>query len=181
MFEAPRNAVADDLLGDMVQICLVTRDHKRTMDTLLRLGIGPWRIHRHHPGTTRDTRYRGQAHTFTAVMAYAHSANIMWEIVEPVHGTGVFNEFLEKKGEGVHHVGFLCRNRTFTEAIAEFERRGFRVAQSGRVWGGKVGFAFIGADDELGLFLEIWDHPPGFGPPDPDAWYPAPPAGAAAT
>ncbi|RPH46683.1 MAG: hypothetical protein EHM84_08865 [Lysobacterales bacterium] len=86
-----------------------------------------------------------------------------------------------KKGEGVHHVGFLCRNRSFTEAIAEFERRGFRVAQSGRVWGGKVGFAFIGADDELGLFLEIWDHPPGFGPPDPDAWYPAPPAGAAAT
>jgi len=99
MFEAPGNAVADDLLGDMVQICLVTRDHKRTMDTLLRLGIGPWRIHRHHPGTTRDTRYRGQAHTFTAVMAYAHSANIMWEIVEPVHGTGVFNEFLEKRAK----------------------------------------------------------------------------------
>jgi methylmalonyl-CoA/ethylmalonyl-CoA epimerase len=169
------NPVTDDLLGDVVQICLVTKSHVRTMDSLLRLGIGPFRVHKHHPGTISNTRFRGNAHTFTAVMAYAYSANIMWEIVEPVEGTGVFDEFLAQKGEGVHHFGFQCKGRSYSEALAEFERRGFNVVQSGRVWGGQIGFAFIGTYDELGVFFEIWDHPPGFGPPDPDSWYPAKP------
>jgi methylmalonyl-CoA/ethylmalonyl-CoA epimerase len=175
MSKSPGLAMAADLLGDMVQICLVTRDHIRTMDHLLALGIGPWRIHTHHPGTTRETLLRGEAHAFTCIMAYAHSANVMWEIVEPVAGSGIFSEFLEQRGEGVHHVGFLCRDRSFAAAIVEFDRRGYQVVQSGRVWNGRVGYAFIGTYDALGLYFEIWDHPPGFGPPDPECWYPAPP------
>lgn len=178
MIEPPAIELADDLLGDLVQICLVTRDCQRTMDSLLRLGIGPFRVHTHHPGTTSDTRLRGRPHSFKAVMAYAFSANVMWEVVEPVEGDGIFDEFLAKHGEGVHHFGFKPRDRGFREAIEEAERRGFQLVQSGRVWGGAVGFAFLDGDGELGVYFELWDHPEGFEPPPPERWYPAPPAGA---
>jgi hypothetical protein len=178
MLEVPKIPLADDLLGNLVQICLVTRDHEATMDSLLRLGIGPFRVFTLRPGNTVETRFRGQQHSFTCKMSYAYSANMMWEVVQPIEGTGVFDEFLAQRGEGVHHAGFLCPGRSFVEAIAEFERRGFRIIQSGRVWGGKVGYAFIGTFDDLGVFFEIWDHPPGFGPPDPDMWYPPPPGTA---
>lgn len=174
LFDLPVTPGTDELLGNIVQLCLVTRDQKRTMDSLLRLGIGPWRVHNLGPGNVTDMRFRGDAHSFTCKMAYAYSANMMWEIVQPVDGTGVFQDFLERHGEGVHHAGFLCPGRSFSDAIAEFERRGFNKIQSGRVWGGRVGYAFIGTCDELGFFFEIWDHPPGVGPPDPDSWYPAP-------
>jgi hypothetical protein len=175
MPEAPPNNL-NDLLGDVIQICLVTRDHKRTMDGLMRLGIGPWRMHIHSPATISQTRLRGEDHTFTCIMGFAFSANMMWEVVEPLEGTGIFDEFLKNHPDGgVHHVGYTCPGRNFHEAIAEFERRGFQIIQSGRVWNGQVGFAFIGAYDELGVFFEIWDHPPNFTPPAPDSWYPAPP------
>ena len=160
-----------ELLGNAVQICLVTRDHKRTIDQLLKLGIGPWRIQTLQPETLSETRYRDEPHSFRVIMAFASSANMVWEVVEPVDGTGVFHDFLEARGEGIHHVGFLCPGRSFTEAIEEFKNRGFYVIQSGR-WLGKTGYAFIGTHNALGAYLEIWDHTPGFVHPEPDEWYP---------
>ena len=170
------HAALGDIPGDIVQVCLVTRDHRRTMEGLMKLGIGPWRLYTFDRKTTSDTRYQGQAHWFSAVMGYASSANIMWEVVEPTGGTSIFEDVLTQKGEGVHHLGLRMRSLSFTEAIADFAQRGFGVAQSGRVWGGDVAFAFIGTCDELGIYLELTDGPPGSKPPDPEAWYPAPPS-----
>jgi methylmalonyl-CoA/ethylmalonyl-CoA epimerase len=175
-WKRPNIALADDLLGDMVQVCLVSRDCQRTMDGLLRLGIGPWRLHSHNPNTLSETRYRGAEHNFSCKMCYAHAGNMMWEVVQPTGGTGIFDEFLERYGEGVHHFGFNIRGRSFSEAIAEFARRGFTVAQSGRAFNGQVGYAFIDGFEQFGVYFEIWDHPPGGIHPEPDSWYPAPPA-----
>ena len=175
------DAVLGDIPGDIVQVCLVTRDHKRTMDGLMKLGIGPWRIHVFDRDTTSDTHYHGQTHWFSAVMGYASSANMMWEVVEPTGGTSIFEDVLARKGEGVHHLGLSLRGLNFDDAIASFAERGFSVAQSGRVWGGDTTFAFVGTFDELGIYLELTDSAPGFKPPDPDAWYPAPPVKGAAS
>ncbi len=173
-------AILDQVLGtipsDIVQVCLVTRDHRRTMDGLMKLGIGPWRLYTFDRETTSDTRYHGQAHWFSAVMGYASSANMMWEVVEPTGGTSIFEDALARKGEGIHHLGLRTEGGRFADAIAAFSQRGFGIAQSGRVWGGEVAFAFIDARDALGLYLELTDAPPGSKPPDPDTWYPAPSA-----
>ncbi len=40
-----RGSIADPFLDNVVEIAVVTRDHKRTMGGLWRLGIGPWRVH----------------------------------------------------------------------------------------------------------------------------------------
>ena len=164
------------LPGDVIQTCLVTRDHKRTMDSLIKLGIGPWRVYEFGQQTTSDTSYRGQPHWFSAVMAYAGSTNMMWEVVEPTGGTSIFEDVLVQKGEGVHHLGLNLDGCSFAHALADFATRGFVIAQSGRVWGGDTTFAFINTYDALGIYLELTDSPPGYTPPDPDAWYPAPPA-----
>ena len=169
-------AVLGDFPGDIVQICLVTRDHKRTMDGLAKLGIGPFRIYRFDQKTTSETRYHGQAHSFTAVMGYASSANMMWEVVEPTGGTSIFEDVLTRKGEGVHHLGLRMRGRSYADAITDFAERGFGVAQSGRVWGGDVAFAFIDTSKEIGIYLELTESSPGSEPPSADTWYPAPPA-----
>jgi len=175
MFARPPGALDNEFLGDIVQFCLVTRDYKRTLAELTRLGIGPWRIQTLGPHNVTDGRLRGDAHEFTAKMCYAYASNLMFEVVQPLTGQSAVQEFLDKKGEGIHHLGCLCPTKNFQECIAEFEARGFKVVQSGR-WQGKVGYAFIGTDDALGFFIEIWDHPPGFVLPEPEEWYPAPPS-----
>ena len=181
MLAALDHAIFEDFPGDIVQVCFVTRDHKRTMDGLMKLGIGPFRIYAFDRETTRETRYNGQAHSFSAVMGYASSVNMMWEVVEPTGGTSIFEDVLARRGEGVHHFGLGLRDLSFADAITDFAGRGFSVAQSGRVWGGNVAFAFIDLYNELGVYLELTDNPHSSKPPVPDTWYPAPPAGGAAS
>ena len=169
-----KSGIAADILGNITQICCVTRDHKRTMASLMKLGVGPWRIYRFNPETTSDTRYKGKPHTFSAVMGYASSANTQFEIVEPTGGTSIFGDLLEQRGEGVHHFGItIPAIRSVADAIAAYGDKGFPVAQSGRVWGGGTAFTFIDTFTELGFYLELTESSPGFSPPEPNEWYPA--------
>ena len=43
------NTMSNGFLGNLVEVCVVTRDHRRTMEGLVRLGIGPWRVHTFTP------------------------------------------------------------------------------------------------------------------------------------
>src|ERR1700712_3979424 len=111
---------ATDLLGDLVQICIVSPSLEATMDRMLKLGIGPWRGQTFSPENITSQRLRGEDHTYTCRMAFAQGANVMWEVVQPVEGTGVFQEFLDQRGEGIHHLGYATTLDDFSEAIAEF-------------------------------------------------------------
>ena len=175
MSKSKTEVMANDILGNIVQICCVTRDHKRTMDGLLKLGIGPWRIYNFNSQTTSDTQYKGKPHSFSAIMGYADSANTMFEIVEPTGGTSIFADFLEQRGEGVNHCGIQNPKMKVGDSIAAYAQRGFPIAQSGRVWGGGTAFTFLDTYDELGFYLELTESTPGFTPPEPDQWYPGHP------
>ncbi|WP_260686633.1 hypothetical protein [Rhizobium leguminosarum] len=51
-------AETDSFLGNVVELAIVTSDHKRTMDGLLKLGIGPWRVYKFSPENTENQTYR---------------------------------------------------------------------------------------------------------------------------
>ena len=48
--------LSNSFLGETIQVCVVSRDYKRTMEGMVRLGIGPWRVYHYHdaPGL-KDT------------------------------------------------------------------------------------------------------------------------------
>jgi methylmalonyl-CoA/ethylmalonyl-CoA epimerase len=177
MSSDPR-AELGDLLGDVTQVCLVTRDLEATMDRLSLLGLGPWRVQTFAPHNVDDPVLRGAPHSYACRMAFAPASNFMWEIVQPLEGTGVFQDFLDRHGEGIHHLGFAAPHG-YPRTLAELEARGFQLVQSGRVWDGHTGYAFLAATEGEDFYLEIWDHTPGSTPPPPESWYPAPPADTA--
>jgi len=51
------------------------------------------------------------------------------ELIQPLKGDSIYDEFLEKKGEGVHHIAFLVND--LDKEIAEMAERGFKVLQTG--------------------------------------------------
>jgi len=55
----------DSFLGKAVEIAIVTGDHKRTMEGLCRLGIGPWRIYTFSPENTTNQTYHGKPSPYT--------------------------------------------------------------------------------------------------------------------
>ncbi|CAG1978439.1 unnamed protein product [Fusarium graminearum] len=125
-------------LGKVVEICIVTPDCKKTISELTKLGIGPFRIFEFNANTVSDRYFRGQPAEFELLVAFADTGDMVWEIMQPVSGPSLMQEFLHKGGQGIHHVAFDCNHVPQQQRKDEFKRRGFEVAQSG-IWHGKKG------------------------------------------
>ena len=162
----------DSFLGQVVEIAIVTRDHQRTMEGLWRVGIGPWRVYSFSPENTTHQTYRGQASPFTLTVCFAQVGTMTWEIIEPVAGPTIFTEFLDRHGEGIHHVAYDCNNIPFADRIAGFEERGFQLVQSG-CWLDQNQFAFFDTESVTTTCLETIAFPDDWTYPKPIAWYPA--------
>ena len=167
------DSLCDPFLGNAIEIAIVTRDCQRTMSGLCRMGIGPWQVHTFSPENTTNQTYRGKPSSFTMKVCFAQLGTMIWELIEPISGSTIFEEFLLRHGEGIHHVAYDCNNIPFQQRMAEFERRGFQLVQSGS-WMGKNHFAFFETENATTTCFETYIFPDDWQYPEPDEWYPHP-------
>ncbi|MBC6405977.1 MAG: VOC family protein [Rhodospirillales bacterium] len=163
-----------NIVGETMQICVVTRDYRRTMQGLTKMGIGPWRVYTFDAGSCTDLTYRGKPADFAMKLCLAFSGAMMWEIVQPTEGRTIYDDFLEAHGEGIHHVAVDCNGADIETRIARFAERGYKVIQSGK-WQGVVPWIYFGTEDDTSTTIETFIIPEDFEMPEPEAWYPAPP------
>lgn len=167
-------ALSNSFLGDVLQICVVTRDHRRTMEGMVRLGIGPWEIRTYDRSNLSDTTYCGQPAMFSMRICIANTSNMNWEIVEPLSGPSIYADFLAQHGEGVQHIAFSWRGIDYDEKIRQFAEHGYVPIQAGRCFG-ECRFHYFATEDDIGTVFETFYAPEGFVFPEPEGWYPAPP------
>ena len=149
------------------QVALVVRDLDQAMRRYWELlGVGPWRVYTYGPPLVRDMTYRGRKQDYRMRLALAHAGQTMVELIQPLAGPNLYDEHLERKGEGLHHIGVFVPS--FDEAVAEVKQRGYAVLQSGRGYGrrGDGGFAYLDTERELGLILELIEIPQERIPPE---------------
>src|SRR3712207_6629593 len=97
----------NSFLSKVVQVCVVTRDIDRTIREYAdRLGIGPWQVHTLAPPHLVRTKLRGKECTYSMKMALAFIGDMMWELVQPLRGPTIYDEFLATHGEGIHHIAY---------------------------------------------------------------------------
>jgi glyoxalase/bleomycin resistance protein/dioxygenase superfamily protein len=166
--------LSNSFLGGLIEICIVTRDHQRTMEGLVRLGIGPWRIYTFDSRTVAERTYDGAEADWAIKVCFADVRDLAVEIMQPLHGPSIFQEYLDEHGEGIHHVAFDLGGQPWPERVTEFAERGFSVRQSGR-FADQNTFAFFDTEAATSTTFETYDIPPGFVWPEPEAWFPAPP------
>ncbi len=154
-------------LSSINQVALVVRD----LDTAMQrywdmLGIGPWKVYTYGPPLVRDMTYRGRHQDYRMRLAMAWAGELMLELIQPLSGDSVYQEHLDRKGEGLHHVGVFVGS--FDEAVAEAAQRGYSVLQSGRGFGrwGDGGYAYLDTEASLGLILELIEIPRERVPPE---------------
>ncbi len=168
----------NSFLGETIQVCVVTRDYRRTMQGLVNTGIGPWRVYTFDSDTNlTETQIGGVPQPLAMKLCLAFSGSMMWEIVQPLKGPTIYEDFLKRHDEGIHHVAFDCNGVPWAERLAAFEARGFPCIQSG-VWMGRVPWAYFGTEDATGTVFETFHIPDDFVLPDPEEWFPAPPFSA---
>ena len=167
--------LSNSFLGNVIQVCIVTRDHRRTLQGFVNAGIGPWTI-RTVDSADLKVSYRGTMVDVAVKLCLANSQNMNWEVIEPVRGQSIYTEFLDQHGEGVHHLAFNCNSIDYEERVRQFEQRGYKTIQHGTIFQG-IKFHYFATGDDLRTTLEIYQVPPDFMFPKPEAWYPAPPPG----
>ena len=100
---------------------------------------------------TTNIRYHGQTTPARAKLAFFDMGQINIELIEPIEGPSTWREFLDAKGEGVHHIAFRIKDTD--RIVAELATRDMPVAQQGEYTGGR--YTYIDSAPALGVVLEL--------------------------
>ncbi len=80
------------------------------------------------------------------------------QLIQPGEGESLYKDFLEKKGEGVYHLGFVVDE--IDQSEADVKELGLKVISNGRREDGS-GFAYLDTAQKGGVTLLIRQSPPG--------------------
>ena len=85
--------------------------------------------------------------------AEVHCDPIDFEILQPIEGPSIYKEFLEKRGEGLHHVSVVSPKEDVHAALNDFKKQGIEVAMSGSL-GQDIEFYYMDTDPILKMVAE---------------------------
>jgi methylmalonyl-CoA/ethylmalonyl-CoA epimerase len=153
---SPKNGIAQDSgkLGNNVvlHIAFVVRDIEKSARTYADLfGVDVPTASLTDPVEKTNIHFNGKPTTGRAKLAFLRLENITVELIEPVGGPSSWQEFLQKKGEGVHHIAF--RVKGMDEDIARLERKGGKMIQRGDFTGGS--YSYVDLTKQLGVIVEL--------------------------
>ncbi len=79
--------------------------------------------------------------------------NVMFEVISPVEGEEKVKKFLEKRGDGIHHIGFEVEN--VEELAKELEEKGFKIVEGPRKGVKSKSVIFLDPKDTGRVLIEI--------------------------
>ncbi len=149
------NSVAPKIKIDkIIQIGIVVKDLRKTVDNYwATLGIGPWQIVRMEPPILTDVTLRGKPVKASMLAAIAQNGSIQLELIQPLDGQSIWKEFMEARGEGLHHVQSLVKDPKVIRAA--FKELGVNVLMSGKIANNM--FYYMDTERLLGIILEFID------------------------
>src|SRR5829696_433611 len=159
-------------MGSVDQVAVVVRDLDAAMRRYAdQLGIGPWDVYTYGPHRMHTMTLRGENRPYVMKLALAFIGDTMYELIESLEGPNIYEEFLNTRGEGLHHLGYYVDS--IDEAIAEMAAKGYALLQSGRGFGvdGDGAYAYFDTERDLGCIVEAIELPSAM--PDPEYRYPA--------
>jgi hypothetical protein len=132
------------------QVGIIVKDIRKTMAAMERVfGATPDKEGNVCP---TNRRYHGKEGDFDALIALYDFANIQIELIEPLRGDNIWQEFLDKHGEGIHHIRFNVEDND--AAINDMAEKGIEVSQSGDSLTPGLRWTYFDSEDALGFIVE---------------------------
>jgi len=89
-------------------------------------------------------------------VAFIDSGNVKLELLQPIDESSAVYSFIEKRGEGIHHVAFGVTN--IQERLNELKEKGVRLIQeTPKIGAGGAQVAFIHPKASGGVLYELCD------------------------
>jgi hypothetical protein len=138
-----------------IQVALIVRDIEKAAREWCDLFDAPMpEIRTQEPAPRNNTTYRGQPGNYGLKLAVinAKDRGFVIELHQPLGGESTFQEFLDKHGEGVHHLGFEVGEKR-DAIIGELEEKGYKMRTVGYYPGSS--WTIVDSEDKLGVNLNI--------------------------
>lgn len=144
-------------LPNLSQIGFVVKDIDRAIEYYEKtVGLGPFiRSDRDIQIEFEFIEYRGKKVDSRWIMAFASLAPVELELVQPLSGPTIYNEFFQGGGEGLHHLGFDVKD--IEARVERYQSMGIQIIQQGRTKTG--GFAYLDTKKIAGTIFELIQRP----------------------
>lgn len=142
-------------LGSVVQVGIVVRDAAAAARAWTeRFEMGEAQVVDWPPdGSDLDAQstYRGQRAKFRMRLAFIETGAVQIEFIEPLEGDNIYSDFLEEKGEGLHHLLFRVPDPegAAEELNVQILQSGGSTLDPGAVW------AYLDTEEMLGSIIEL--------------------------
>lgn len=139
----------------ITQIGLIVRDIEKTARTYAEVfGVDVPPINWTDPVEKAETEYRGSSSLARARLAFFDMGSLQLELIEPDEHPSTWREFLDKHGEGVHHIAFNIKG--MKERIELLSENGMPLVQKGEYTGGR--YAYVDTVPQLKVMLELLEN-----------------------
>jgi catechol 2,3-dioxygenase-like lactoylglutathione lyase family enzyme len=139
----------------LAQVAIVVRDivasSKRYAEIL---GLPIPQIITTAPGLEVEQTFCGQPTNAQAKLAFFRLGQVEIELIEPVGGPSTWQDVLDRKGEGLHHIAFWVEG--MQKSVDFLKEHSIRMIQRGDMGEGQ--YAYFDAEQQLGLVLELLEH-----------------------
>ena len=140
-------------LGTCIQVAIVVKNLEESLKKWTEIFNVPMpQIKEQKPSDDTDITYRGKKAAYGRKLAAIKTDKFLIELIEPGEGDSTFREFLDKHGQGVHHIGFVT-GESRDGIINDFENMKFPLRTVGRSPGNS--WTVVDTEDALGVNLNI--------------------------
>lgn len=139
--------------GSIIELCHVTRDLDAALQHWTRdLGAGPFFVF--EVPVLPGQLYYGQPTEVSMRVGFGFSGGVLIELLEQTNeGASPFRDFLEARGEGLHHVMTRCE---YDDGFARLSAAGHTVAYAGRMPSGER-FCLFDTHASNGAYVELME------------------------
>jgi methylmalonyl-CoA/ethylmalonyl-CoA epimerase len=149
--------MSSDKLGSttLAQVALVVRDIEASAKRYAEiLGMPVPQVITLAPGLEVNQTFQGQPSDARAKLAFFELGQVQLELIEPMGGESTWQEVLDRKGEGLHHIAFWVEG--MQKSVDFLKAHEIPMIQRGDMGEGQ--FAYFDAEKQLGLVLELLEH-----------------------
>jgi len=142
------------ILGNPIQVGLIVADVQATIARRREVfGDEDWLIVENGPQTMRALFVRGEPAEYSMRLGLLGN-DPQLELLQPLEGDDVLAEWLARRGEGLHHLGY--RVDSVDATIERMQKAGYACIQHGYGFNpdGSGAFAYFDTEAELGHLVE---------------------------
>jgi len=137
------------------QVAFVVKDLTAGMDFFNRtMGVARFYVIEDFGLHARDKTFRGRPAEQNFKLALAYSGDTQIELIQHLSGETCYKEHLERRGEGLHHLGFFLYDpQEYQGALDSLGAAGYASLMSGRF--GTTRYTYFDTEAAIGSIMEI--------------------------